>query len=63
MNTNPTLAKKLMEEAGYADGFPLEIVGTESDSYGTGVVEVIIPFLKKIGITVKPVTLEGRGQI
>jgi len=59
---NPDLAKKLMEEAGYADGFPLEVVGTDSSSYGTGVVEVIIPFLKNIGIMVKPVTLEGAAK-
>jgi len=59
---NPALAKKLMQEAGYADGFPLEIVGTDSDSYGTGAVEVIIPFLKEIGIQVKPVTLEGAAK-
>jgi peptide/nickel transport system substrate-binding protein len=59
---DPEKAKSLMKEAGYGDGFPLEIVGTSSDSYGTGVVEVIMPFLKKIGIKVKPVTLEGAAK-
>lgn len=55
-------AKELMKEAGYENGFPLEVVGTSSDSYGTGVVEVLIPFLKKIGISVQPVTLEGAAK-
>ena len=59
---DPEKAKQLMEEAGYGDGFPLEVVGTSSSSYGTGVVEVIIPYLKKIGINVKPVTLEGAAK-
>jgi peptide/nickel transport system substrate-binding protein len=59
---DPQKAKELMKAAGYEKGFDLEIVGTGSSSYGTGVVEVIIPFLKKIGINVKPVTLEGAAK-
>lgn len=52
-------AKALMAEAGYKDGFDLEVVGTNSQSYGVRVVEAAIPFLKKIGIRVKPQQLEG----
>ncbi|MCK5826570.1 MAG: ABC transporter substrate-binding protein [Desulfuromusa sp.] len=56
---NVEKAKKLMAEAGYADGFDLEIIGTNSQSYGVRVIEAIIPFLKKINIRVKPQQLEG----
>lgn len=52
-------AKELMAAAGYKDGFDLEIIGTNSQSYGVRVVEAVIPFLKKIGIRVKPRQLEG----
>ncbi|WDP90435.1 MAG: ABC transporter substrate-binding protein [Desulfobacter sp.] len=52
-------AKALMAEAGYAGGFDLEVLATNSQSYGVRVVEAIIPFLKKIGIRVKPQQLEG----
>ncbi len=56
---NVEKAKALMAEAGYADGFDLEVIGTNSQSYGVRVVEAIIPFLKKIGIRVKAQQLEG----
>jgi len=56
---NVEKAKKLMAEAGYADGFDLEIIGTNSQAYGVRVVEAMIPFLKKINIRVKPQQLEG----
>ena len=52
-------AKALMAEAGYSDGFDLEVLATDSQSYGVRVVEALIPFLKKIGIRVKPQQLEG----
>ena len=52
-------AKELMAAAGYKDGFDLEVIGTNSQSYGVRVVEALIPFLKKIGIRVKPQQLEG----
>lgn len=55
-------AKALMKEAGYADGFPLEVLGTANSSYGNPVTEVTIPFLKKINIDVKPLTLEEASK-
>ena len=52
-------ARELMKAAGYQDGFTVEIIGTNSQSYGVRVVEAIIPFLKKINIKVIPQQLEG----
>lgn len=51
--------KKLMKAAGYEKGFTLEVLCGSSSSYGVGVVEALIPFLKKINITIKPRQLEG----
>lgn len=52
-------AKKLMAEAGYSDGFELEILGTANKSYGVSVAEVVGNFLNKINIKVKTQQLEG----
>lgn len=52
-------AKQLMKDAGYEKGFSLEILCTSSKSYGVGVVEAIMPFLKKINIKVIPRLVEG----
>ncbi len=52
-------AKQLMEEAGYKDGFDLEVLSTDSQSYGVRVLEAMIPFLKKINIRLIPRQLEG----
>ena len=52
-------AKELMKAAGYEKGFTVEVLCTTSKSYGVGVVEAIIPFLKKINIAVKPQLVEG----
>ena len=52
-------AKALMKEAGYEKGFTVEWLGTPNKSWGIPVVEAIIPYLKKINITVKPQLLEG----
>ena len=56
---NLAKARALMKEAGYENGFTVEIIGTNSQSYGVRVVEAIIPFLKKINIKVVPQQLEG----
>ena len=52
-------AKALMKEAGYEDGFSFEVLCTTSKSYGVGVIEAVIPFLKKINIEIKPQLVEG----
>ncbi len=52
-------AKALMAEAGYADGFKFEILGTANESYGVGVAEVLGQFLDDINIEVTTQQLEG----
>ena len=52
-------ARALMKESGYENGFSFEVLCTTSKSYGVGVVEAMIPFLKKINIQVKPQLVEG----
>ena len=52
-------AKQLMKEAGLEKGFEFEVLCTSSKSYGVGVVEAMIPFLKKLNIMVKPQLVEG----
>ena len=52
-------ARKLMAEAGYADGFTLEVLGTDNESYGVGVVEVLGQYLDDINIKVTTQQLEG----
>lgn len=52
-------AKELMKAAGYEKGFSFEVLTTTSKSYGVGVVEAMMPFLKKINIQVKPQLVEG----
>ncbi len=56
---NPEKAKALMKEAGYENGFTFECLGTSNESWGTPVIEALIPFLKAINVTVKPQQLEG----
>ncbi|MCG8470428.1 MAG: ABC transporter substrate-binding protein [Desulfobacterales bacterium] len=52
-------ARALMKEAGYEKGFTFECIGTANKSWGVGIIEALIPFLKKINVTVKPQQLEG----
>ncbi len=49
---DPEKAKELMKEAGYEDGFSLEIMASEGGggAYGLRIVEAIMPYLKEIGI-------------
>ncbi len=56
---NPEKARALMKEAGYEKGFSFECIGTSNESWGVVVVEAIMPFLKRINVTVKPQQLEG----
>jgi peptide/nickel transport system substrate-binding protein len=56
---NVEKAKELMKQAGYEKGFTFECLGTNNESWGVPVIEAIMPFLKQINITVKPLQLEG----
>jgi peptide/nickel transport system substrate-binding protein len=56
-------AKALMKEAGYEKGFVVEqAIGTANKSWGTGIYEAMMPFLKKIGITLKIQQMEGAAM-
>ena len=55
---DPAKAKALLAEAGFSNGFEMEILVTDSTS-GRGVVEAITPFLKAVGITVKMTIADG----
>jgi peptide/nickel transport system substrate-binding protein len=59
---NPEKAKQLMKEAGMEEGFTIECLGTANKSWGVGVLEATIPFLKEINITMKPQQLEGAAM-
>ncbi|WP_114945338.1 ABC transporter substrate-binding protein [Microvirga calopogonii] len=52
-------AKKLLAEAGYADGFEFEWTATSNESWGIPIVEAAIPMLEKVGIKVKIKPVEG----
>lgn len=56
-------AKQLMKEAGYEKGFVVEkAIGTANKSYGTGIYEAAMPYLKKIGIELKIQQMEGAAM-
>jgi peptide/nickel transport system substrate-binding protein len=56
-------AKQLMKEAGYEKGFTVEqAIGTANKSWGTGIYEATLPYLKKIGITLKIQQMEGAAM-
>jgi peptide/nickel transport system substrate-binding protein len=53
-------AKALMKEAGYEKGFAIEhAIGTANKSWGVGIYEAMMPFLKKLNITIKIEQMEG----
>ena len=52
-------AKALMKEAGYENGFDVKVMAVNNKSYGTGIVQAILPMLKKIGINVIIEQVEG----
>jgi peptide/nickel transport system substrate-binding protein len=52
-------ARALMKEAGYEKGFAFECLGAGGEAFGIPAVEAVIPFLKRINITVRPRQLEG----
>ncbi|MFH1136337.1 MAG: ABC transporter substrate-binding protein [Pseudomonadota bacterium] len=55
---NPAKAKELMKKAGYEKGFTFECLGTTNEAWGTAVLEALIPYLKEINVTIKPVQVE-----
>jgi peptide/nickel transport system substrate-binding protein len=56
-------AKQLMKEAGYEKGFTIEqAIGTANKSWGTGIYEAALPYLKKIGIELKIQQMEGAAM-
>ncbi len=59
---SPEKAKDLLKKAGYPDGFTFECLGTDNGTWGVKAVEATIPMLKKVGIIVKPVRLEGAAM-
>ncbi len=56
---DPEKAKALLAEAGYADGFDVELTATQNESWGLTIVEAIIPMLEKVGIRVKAKPVEA----
>lgn len=56
---DPNKARQLLKEAGYERGFTVEVVTPSNEAYGLPIVEATIPFLAKVGITVKPKLVEN----
>lgn len=52
-------AKALMKEAGYEDGFEMEVIAQKGGSAGDGVIVAATPFLNKINIKVNIVVAEN----
>lgn len=52
-------ARQLMADAGYADGFDVELTATQNESWGLPIVEAIIPMLNEVGIRVTANPVEG----
>jgi peptide/nickel transport system substrate-binding protein len=60
---NPEKALELMKKAGYEKGFTVEAVSTNNASWGVGLLEAVMPFLKKINITLKIQQMEGVAMV
>jgi peptide/nickel transport system substrate-binding protein len=58
-NYDPEKAKKLLAEAGYANGFEFELTTSQNESWGMPIVEAIMPMLAKVGIKLKPKLVEA----
>jgi len=55
---DPERAKKLLQEAGYKDGFEFEWSTSQNESWGLPIVEAVIPMLAKVGIKAKVKQME-----
>ena len=55
---DPEKAKKLLADAGYANGFEFELTTSQNESWGLPIVEALIPMLAKVGIKLKPKLVE-----
>ena len=55
-------AKALMKQAGYEKGFTVECMGTGNKSWGIPIVEAMMPYLKRLNITLKPQQFEGAAM-
>ena len=55
---DPEKAKKLLADAGYANGFEFEWTTSQNESWGLPIVEAVIPMLAKVGIKAKPKLIE-----
>jgi peptide/nickel transport system substrate-binding protein len=53
------LAKKLLTEAGYPNGFEFELTASNNESWGSPIAEAFIPMLAKVGIKAKIVPVDG----
>ena len=57
---NPKKAKELLKEAGYPNGFTVEILTKSGPpAWGLPTVEAAMTYLSKVGITLKPKLVEG----
>ena len=54
---DPDMAKKLLAEAGYADGFEIPI--SYSEGFMTPLVPIVQQYLAEVGITMTPVPING----
>lgn len=59
---DPKKAKELLVKAGYPNGFDVECIGTANGAWGVKAIEATIPFLKKVGINIKPILVEGAAM-
>jgi len=50
---DPEKAKKLLADAGYAQGFEFEWTASSNESWGVPIVEAVVPMLDRVGIKVK----------